>query len=56
MDSLILRSVTVRINFSDKQNLRQHIQQLSPLLPVKDEHKEFSVKMASKYYRYGGLS
>ena len=48
MDSLILRSKTVRRKISDRQNLRKHIKQLSLLAPVIDEHKELSVKMASK--------
>ena len=48
MDSLILRSKTVRRKISDRQNLRKHIKQLSPLAHVIDKHKELSVKMASK--------
>ena len=48
MDYLLLRSKTVRRKISDMQNLRKHIKQLSPLAPVIDEHKELSVKMASK--------
>ena len=44
MGSLILRSKTVRRKISDRQNLRKHIQQLSPLAHVIDTHKELSVK------------
>ena len=48
MDSLILRSKTVRRKISDKQNLGKQIKQSSPLVPVIDEHKELSVTLASK--------
>ena len=48
MDSLILRSKTVRMKISDKKQLPKQVKQLSPLLPGMDEHKELTVKMATK--------
>ena len=48
MDSLILRSKTICRKISDRQDLRNHIKQLSHLVPVIDEHKELTVKMATK--------
>ena len=48
MDSLILRLKTVRRKISDRQDLRNHIKQLSHLAPVIDEHKELTVKMTTK--------
>ena len=48
MDSLKLSSRTVCRKISAKQNLRKQIKQLTPLLPVIDEHKELSVTIVSK--------
>ena len=48
MDSLILRSKTVRRKISDKNQLAEQVKQLSPLLPEIGENKELSIKMASK--------
>ena len=48
MDSLILRSKTVRRNISDKNQLAVKVKQLSPLLPEIDENKELIIKMATK--------
>ena len=48
MDSLILRSKTVRRKISDKNQLAEQVKQLSPLLPEIDENKELTVKMATK--------
>ena len=45
MDSLILRSKTVRRQISDKNQLAE---QVLPLLPVIDKNKELTVKMATK--------
>ena len=47
MDSLILRSKTVCNNISDKHILGKQTIQCSPSVPVIDEYKELSVKMAS---------
>ena len=48
MDSLILRSKTVRMKISDKNQLAEQVKQLSPLLPEIDENKELTIKMATK--------
>ena len=48
MDSLILRSNTVRRKISDKNQLDEQVKQLSPLLPNIDENKEFTIKMVTK--------
>ena len=48
MDSLILRSKTVRRKISDKNQLAEQVNPLSPLLPEIDENKELTVKMATK--------
>ena len=48
MDSLILRSKTVRRKISDKNQLAEQVKQLSPLLPEIDENKELTVKMATR--------
>ena len=48
MDSLILRSKTVRRKISDKNQLAEQVKQLLPLLPDIDENKELTIKMATK--------
>ena len=48
MDSLILRSKTVRRKISDKNQLAEQVKQLLPLLPEIDENKELTIKMATK--------
>ena len=48
MDSLILRSNTVRRKNSDKSQLAEQVNQLLPLLPEIDENKELTIKMATK--------
>ena len=48
MDSLILRSKTVRRKISDKNQLAEQVKQLSPLLSEIDENKELTIKMATK--------
>ena len=48
MDSLILRSKTVRRKISDKNQPAEEVKQLSPLLPEIDENKELTIKMATK--------
>ena len=48
MDSLIVRSNTVRRKISDKNQLAEQVKQLSPLLPEIDENKELTIKMATK--------
>ena len=48
MDSLILRSKTVRRKLSDQNQLAEQVKQLSPLLPEIDEYKELTIKMATK--------
>ena len=48
MDSLILRSKTVRRKLSDKTQLAEQVKQVSPLLPEIDENKELTVKMGTK--------
>ena len=48
MDSLILRSKTVRRKISDENNLAEQIKQLFPLLPEIDENKNLPIKMATK--------
>ena len=45
MDSLILRSKTVRRKISDKNQLAEQVKQL---LPEIDENKELTIKMATK--------
>ena len=47
MDSLILRSKTVRRKISDKNQLAEQVKQLSPLLPEIDENKEVTIKIAT---------
>ena len=48
MDYLLLRSKTVHRNFFDNNQLAKQVKQLSPLLPEIGEHKELTVKMATK--------
>ena len=48
MDSLILRSKTVRRKISDENNLVDQVKQLLPLLPEIDENKNLPIKMATK--------
>ena len=48
MDSLILRSKTVRRKISDENNLAEQVKQLLPLLPEIDENKNLPIKMATK--------
>ena len=48
MDSLILRSKTVRRNISDENKLAEQVKQLLPLLPEIDENKNLTIKMATK--------
>ena len=48
MDSLILRSKTVRRKITDKKQLAKQVKQLSPLLPEIDENKNLPIKMATK--------
>ena len=45
MDSLILRSKTVRRKISDENNLAEQVKQLLPLLPEIDENKNLPIKM-----------
>ena len=48
MDSLILRSKTVRRKISDENRLAEQVKQLLPLLPEIDENKNLPIKMATK--------
>ena len=48
MDSLILRSKTVRRKIFDENNLAEQVKQLLPLLPEIDENKNLPIKMATK--------
>ena len=48
MDSLILRSKTVRMKISDKNQLAEQVKQLSPLLTEIDENIELTIKMTTK--------
>ena len=48
MDSLILRSKTVRRKIPDENNLADQVKQLLPLLPEIDENKNLPIKMATK--------
>ena len=48
MDSLILRSKTVRRKISDENKLAEQVKQLLPLLPEIDENKNLTIKMATK--------
>ena len=48
MDSLILRSKTVRRKFSDINQLAEQVKQLSSLLPEIDENKELTIKISTK--------
>ena len=48
MDSLILRSKTVRRKISDENKLAEQVKQLLPLLPEIDENKNLPIKMATK--------
>ena len=48
MDSLILRSKTVRRKISDENKLVEQVKQLLPLLPEIDENKDLPIKMATK--------
>ena len=48
MDSLVLRSKTVRMKISDKNQLAEQVKQLSPLLPKIDENKELTLKLPPK--------
>ena len=48
MDSLILRSTTVRRKISDENKLAEQVKQLLPLLPEIDENKDLPIKMATK--------
>ena len=48
VDSLILRSKTVRRKISDKNQLTEQVKQLSPLLPEIDENKELTIKWPPK--------
>ena len=45
MDSLILRSKTVRRKIPDENKLAEQVKQLLPLLP---ENKDLPIKMATK--------
>ena len=51
MDSLILRSKTVRRKIPDENKLAEQVKQLLPLLPLLpeiDENKNLPIKMATK--------
>ena len=48
MDSLIVRSKTVRRKISDENKLAGQVKQLLPLLPEIDENKNLPIKMATK--------
>ena len=48
MDSLILRSKTVRRKISDENKLAEQVKQLLPLLPEIDENKNLPIKMVTK--------
>ena len=48
MDSLILRSKTVRRKIYDKHQQAEQVKQLLPLLPEIDENKELTIKMDTK--------
>ena len=48
MDSLILRSKTVRRKIPDENKLAEQVKQLLPLLPEIDENKDLPIKMATK--------
>ena len=48
MDSLILRSKTIRRKICDKNQPAEQVKQLSQLLPEIDKNKELTVKMATK--------
>ena len=48
MDSLILRSKTVRRKISDENKLTEQVKQLLTLLPEIDENKNLTIKMATK--------
>ena len=48
MDSLILRSKTVRRKIPDENKLAEQVKQLLPLLPEIDENKNLPIKMATK--------
>ena len=47
MDSLILRSKTVRRKISDKNQLAEQDKQLLPLLPEIDKNKELTIQIAT---------
>ena len=53
MDSLILRSKTVRRKISDENNLVEQVKQLLPLLPEIDENKNLPIKVFEPQY-FGG--
>ena len=50
MDSLILRSKTLRRKISDKNQLAEQVKQLSPLLHEIDENEELTINMATNDY------
>ena len=53
MDSLILRSKTVRRKIPDENKLAEQVKQLLPLLPEIDENKNLPIKMATTVQRMG---